>query len=52
MVGVVKEGQRLEERWTITAINAVEVTLQSGGTKHKVTLAMLRNGRCSLRPIG
>ena len=29
----------------------VEVTLQSGGTKHKVTLAMLRNGRCALRPI-
>jgi len=52
VVGVVKEGQRLEERWTITAMNAVEVTLQSGGTKHKVTLAMLRNGRCSLRPIG
>ena len=105
LVAVVKEGQRLEDRWTITAMNAVgssppppppllttsfhscfrphpslipppppppppsalpppppspvppphaaqvEVTLQSGGTKHKVTLAMLRNGRCALRPI-
>jgi len=51
MVMVIKEGQRVDDRWTITAMNAVEVTLQSGGVKHKVTLAMLRNGRCVLRPV-
>ena len=51
-VAFIKEGQRIEDRWSITAMNAVEVTLQSNqGTKHKVTLAMLRNGRCVLRPL-
>ena len=51
VVMIIKEGRPVEDRWTITAMNAVEVTLQSGGTKHKVTLAMLRNGRCVLRPM-
>ena len=51
MVTIIKEGQRVEDRWSITAMNTVEVTLQStAGVKHKVTLAMLRNGRCALRP--
>tara|TARA_B110001452_G_C14813038_1_gene283770 strand:+ start:150 stop:422 length:273 start_codon:yes stop_codon:yes gene_type:complete len=51
-VAFIKEGQRIEDRWSITAMNAVEVTLQSNqGTKHKVTLAMLRSGRCVLRPV-
>ena len=50
-VMIFKEGQRVDDRWTITAMNAVEVTLQAGGVKHKVTLAMLRNGRCVLRPV-
>ena len=50
-VMIFKENQRVDDRWTITAMNAVEVTLQAGGVKHKVTLAMLRNGRCVLRPI-
>ena len=51
-VAFIKEGHRIEDRWSITAMNAVEVTLQSiQGTKQKVTLAMLRNGRCVLRPL-
>lgn len=52
VVAFIKEGQRIDDRWAITAMNAVEVTLQSNhGTKHKVTLAMLRNGRCQFRPL-
>ena len=36
--------------WTLTAMNAVEVTLRDNdGTKLKVTLAQLRNGRYGFR---
>mmetsp|Transcript_16926 Transcript_16926/g.28188 ORF Transcript_16926/g.28188 Transcript_16926/m.28188 type:complete len:284 (+) Transcript_16926:124-975(+) len=48
---VYQQGQRVDEQWTITAMNAVEVTLRDAdGTKLKVTLSQLRNGRYAFRP--
>ena len=48
---VYMNGQRVEDHWTLTAMNAVEVTLRTDeGTKLKVTLAQLRNGRYAFRP--
>lgn len=48
---VYSQGQRVDDTWTLTAMNAVEVTLRdAGGTKLKVSLAMLRNGRYVFRP--
>jgi len=50
-VFVYMQGQRVDEVWTLTAMNAVEVTLrEADGTKLKVTLAQLRNGRYGFRP--
>ena len=50
-VVVFMQGQRVDESWTLTAMNAVEVTLRDAeGTKLKVTLAQLRNGRYAFRP--
>ena len=50
-VYVHQQGQRVDGQWTITAMNAVEVTLRdSDGTKLKVTLSQLRNNRYVLRP--
>lgn len=50
-VRLTQHGQRVDGRWTITAMNAQEVTLRdSDGTKLKVTLAQLKNQRCVLRP--
>jgi len=47
---VFSQGQRVDELWTLTAMNAVEVTLRdTDGTKLKVTVAQLRNGRYSFR---
>lgn len=46
------QGQKVsgEETWQLHAMNAVEVTLKdSEGTKLKVTLAQLRNGRYNFR---
>jgi len=44
-------GQRMEEQWMMTAMNAVEVTLRATeGGKLKVTLSQLRNGRYTFRP--
>jgi len=48
---VYQHGQRLEDEWTISAMNAVETTLRaSDGAKLKVTLSQLRSGRYSLKP--
>ena len=45
------QGQRVDDSWTLTAMNAVEVTLRDAdGTKLKVTLAQLRNNRYAFRP--
>ena len=42
----------VDETWTLTAMNAVEVTLRDAdSTKLKVTLAQLRNGRYTFRPV-
>ena len=50
-VYVFSQGQRIDDTWTLTAMNAVEVTLRdSESTKLKITVAQLRNGRYSLRP--
>jgi len=50
-VYVYQQGQRVDDSWTMTAMNAVEVTLRdSDGAKLKVTLAQLRNGRFVFRP--
>ena len=50
-VFVYLQGQRVDDAWTLTAMNAVEVTLRDqDGTKLKVTLAQLRNGRYVFRP--
>ena len=50
-VYVYLQGQRVDDTWTLTAMNAVEVTLRDPeGTKLKVTLAQLRNGRYVIRP--
>jgi len=50
-VFVYQQGQRVEDLWTLTAMNAVEVTLRDNdGAKLKVTLAQLRNGRFVFRP--
>ena len=50
---VYQQGQRVEDMWTMTAMNAVEVTLRdSDSQKLKVTLAQLRNGRFVFRPGG
>ena len=50
-VFVYLQGQRVDDTWTLTAMNAVEVTLRDAeGTKLKVTLAQLRNGRYVFRP--
>ena len=47
------QGQRVDDTWTLTAMNAVEVTLRDpDGTKLKVTLAQLRNGRYAFRYAG
>jgi hypothetical protein len=51
VVFVFSQSQRIDDAWTLTAMNAVEVTLRDNdGTKLKVSLAQLRNGRYSLRP--
>lgn len=51
VVLVYQQGQRVDDDWTITAMNAVEVTLRDNdGAKLKVTLAQLRNGRFAFRP--
>lgn len=43
-------GQRVDDVWQVHAMNAVEVTLRDAdGTKLKVTLAQLRNGRYAFR---
>lgn len=48
---VFQQGQRVDDFWTLTAMNAVEVTLREpDGAKLKVTLAQLRNGRFAFRP--
>ena len=48
---VFSQGQRLDDTWTLTAMNAVEVTLRdSESNKLKVTVAQLRNGRYVFRP--
>ena len=48
---VFSQGQRVDDSWTLTAMNAVEVTLRdTDGVKLKVTLAQLRNGRYAFRP--
>jgi hypothetical protein len=50
---VYMQGQRVDDQWQLTAMNAVEVTLRDqDGTKLKVTLAQLRNGRYAFRPVG
>ena len=50
---VYMQGQRVDDSWTLTAMNAVEVTLRDvDGTKLKVTLAQLRNGRYAFRSGG
>lgn len=50
-VFVYTQGQRVDDLWTLTAMNAVEVTLRDAeGIKLKVTLAQLRNGRFAFRP--
>ena len=50
-VFVYMQGQRVDDTWTLTAMNAVEVTLRDAeGTKLKVTLAQMRNGRYIFRP--
>ena len=50
-VFVYLQGQRVDDTWTLTAMNAVEVTLRDAeGTKLKVTLAQMRNGRYIFRP--
>ena len=50
-VYVYSQGQRVDDTWTLTAMNAVEVTLRdSESTKLKVTVAQLRNGRYAFRP--
>jgi len=50
---VYQQGQRVDDRWTITAMNAVEVTLRDpDGSKLKVTLSQLRNGRFAFRRQG
>ena len=49
---VYSQGQRVDDDWTLTAMNAVEVTLRDAeGVKLKVTLAQLRNGRYAFRPV-
>lgn len=50
-VFVYMQGQRVDDAWTLTAMNAVEVTLRDAeGQKLKVSLAQLRNGRYAFRP--
>lgn len=50
---VYQQGQRIDDVWTMTAMNAVEVTLRDNDSaKLKVTLAQLRNGRYVFRPGG
>jgi len=50
-VTVLHNGQPVEEEWSITAMNAVETTLRAtDGSKLKVTLSQLRNGRYALQP--
>jgi len=50
---VYQQGQRVDNMWTMAAMNAVEVTLRdSDSQKLKVTLAQLRNGRYVFRPAG
>ncbi|KAL1515132.1 hypothetical protein AB1Y20_004193 [Prymnesium parvum] len=50
-VYVFQQGQRIEDVWTLTAMNAVEVTLRDTSRgKLKVTLAQLRSGRFVFRP--
>jgi len=50
-VTVIHNGQPIVDEWTITAMNAVEATLRaSDGSKLKVTLSQLRNGRYALKP--
>ena len=52
-VFVYQHGQRVDDRWTITAMNAVEVALRdTDGAKLKVTLSQLRNGRFAFRRQG
>jgi len=49
-VYVYMQGQRVDDTWQVHAMNAVEVTLRDAeGTKLKVTLAQLRNGRYAFR---
>jgi hypothetical protein len=49
-VHVYMQGQRVDDSWTLTSMNAVEVTLRDAdSTKLKVTLAQLRNGRYVFR---
>lgn len=51
LVYVFSQGSRLDDTWTLTAMNAVEVTLRdSESNKLKVTVAQLRNGRYVFRP--
>lgn len=46
---VLHNGQPVDDEWTITAMNAVEATLRAtDGSKLKVTLSQLRNGRYAL----
>ena len=48
---VYQQGQRVDQTWTLTAMNAAECTLRdTEGNKFKVTLAQLRNGRYALHP--
>jgi len=48
-VTVLHNGQPVDDEWTITAMNAVEATLRAtDGSKLKVTLSQLRNGRYAL----
>jgi len=50
-VFVYAQGQRVDDQWSLAAMNAVEVTLRDAeGSKLKVTLAQLRNGRYAFRP--
>lgn len=52
-VVVLHNGQRVDDEWHITAMNAVEATLKSAdGAKLKVTLSQLRNGKYALRQTG
>ena len=47
---VYQQGQRVDDTWQLTAMNAVEVTLRDPDSmKLKVTLAQLRNGRYAFR---